>query len=109
MSSDAAVWATGAMAGWTIAIRDAGKLIRIEKDPQGQVIRQHYRLGALTSSTGIPRDLELANRVRVKCGALGVPFPAAIRALAAAGLDLSADPPSLVLPKSDKIPVRGYQ
>jgi hypothetical protein len=33
----AAVWATGSTAGWTIAIRHDGTLIRIEKNPQGQV------------------------------------------------------------------------
>lgn len=90
----AAVWATGVTAGWTIAIRDAGTLIRIEKSPQGPVTWQHYRLGTLSSPTGIARDPELANRVRIRYGALGVPFPAALAALTAAGMDLSADPPS---------------
>jgi hypothetical protein len=91
---DAAVWATGTTTGWTIAIRDSGTLIRIEKDPRGQVTWQHYRLGALTSPTGIARDPEYANRIRIRYGALGMPFPAAIQALAAAGVDLSVDPPS---------------
>ena len=91
---DAAVWVTGTTAGWTIAIRDSGTLIRIERDSRGQVTWQHYRLGALTSPTGIARDPELANRVRIRYGALEVPFPAAIQAIAATGVDLSADPPS---------------
>ena len=41
----AAVLATGTTAGWTIAIRDEGTLIRIEKNPQGQVTWWHYSLG----------------------------------------------------------------
>ena len=93
-TSTAAVWATGTTTGWTIAIRDSGTFIRIEKKPHGQVTWQHYRLGPLTSPTGVARDPELANRVRIRYGALGIPFPAAIQALAAAGMDLSADPPS---------------
>jgi hypothetical protein len=90
----AAVWATSTTAGWTIAIRDAETLIRIEKNRQGQVTWQHYRLGALNSPTGIARDSELASRVRIRYGALSVPFPAAIASLTAIGADLAADPPS---------------
>ena len=90
----AAVWATGTGAGWTIAIRDQGTFVRIEKNPQSQVTWWHYSLGSLTSPTGIARDPELGNRARIRHGALTQPFPAAIQALAAAGVDLSADDPS---------------
>jgi hypothetical protein len=90
----AAVWATGRTAGWTIAIRHDGTLIRVEKNPQGQMTWWHYSLGNLTSPTGIVRDPELANRARIRYGALKDPFPEAIQALAAAGMDLTADPPS---------------
>ena len=90
----AAVWATGTGAGWTIAIRDQGTFVRIEKNPQGQVTWWHYSVGSLTSPTGIARDPELGNRARIRHGALTQPFPAAIQALAAAGVNLSADPPS---------------
>jgi hypothetical protein len=90
----AAVWATGGGAGWTIAIRDQGTLVRIEKNSQGQVTWWQYTLGSLTSPTGIARDPELGNRARIRHGALTQPFPAAIQALAAAGVDLSSDPPS---------------
>jgi hypothetical protein len=93
-SGDAAVWATGSTAGWTIAIRHNGTLIRVEKDPRGQVTWRHYSLGNLTSPTGIALDHELANRVRIRYGPLREPFPLAVRALAAAGMDLSADSPS---------------
>ena len=55
--------------------------------------------GHLTSPTGIARDPELANRIRIRYGALWEPFPAAIRALDAAGVNLSADPPSNCPPK----------
>ena len=90
----AAAWATGTTASWTIVIRHSGTLIRIEKDSRGHVAWHHYRLGALTSPTGIARNPELANRIRIRYGALWEPFPAAIQALAAAGADLSADTPS---------------
>ena len=90
----AAVWATGLAASWTIAIRQDGTLIRIEKNPAGQVTWWQYSLGSFTSPTGIARDPELANRLRIRHGALREPFSAAIQALAAAGMDLSADPPS---------------
>ena len=90
----AAVWATGPSAGWTIAIRDEGALIRIEKNPKGQVTWWHYSLGSLTNPTGIARDPEIANRARIRHGALNQPFRAGIQALAAAGVDVSADPPS---------------
>lgn len=90
----AAVWATGSWAGWTIAIRDEGTLIRIEKNAKGQVTWWHYSLGSLTSPTGIARDPEIANRARIRHGALNHPFPAGVQALAAAGVDVYADPPS---------------
>ena len=90
----AAVWATGLTAGWTIAIRHDGTLIRVEKNPQGQVTWWHYSLGNFTSPTGIARDPELANRVRIRYGPLREPFPAAIQTLAAVGMDPSANPPS---------------
>jgi hypothetical protein len=90
----AAVWATGSTSGWTIAIRDAGALIRIEKSPQGQVTWWHYHLGNLSRPTGIARDPELGNRARVAHGALNQPFPEAIAALTAVGAT-PADPPSV--------------
>jgi len=90
----AAVWATGPMGGWTIAIRHDRTLIRVEKSPKGAVTWWHYSLGSLTGPTGIARDAELANRARIRHGLLGEPFPAAVQALAGAGIDLSADPPS---------------
>jgi hypothetical protein len=89
-----AVWVTGTMPGWTIAIRDRSTFVRIEKNPQGQVTWWHYTLGSLTSPTGIARDPELGNRARIRHGALTQPFPVAIEALAAVEIDFSADPPS---------------
>lgn len=90
----AAVWATGLNGGWTIAIRDAGTLIRVDKDARGQVTWHHFRLGPLTSPIGIARDPQQASRARVPHKALNRPFDEAVRALVATGFNLSADPPS---------------
>ena len=92
-TSVAAVWATGSTSGWTIAIRDADALFRIDKNPQGQVTWWHYNLGNLNRPTSIARDPELGNRARVRHGALNQPFPEAIQALTAVGATPS-DPPS---------------
>jgi hypothetical protein len=90
----AAVWATGSTAGWTIAIRDAGTLIRVDKDARGQVTWHHFRLGPLTSPVGIARDPEQASRARIPHQALNRHFDEAVQALIATGISLSADPPS---------------
>lgn len=88
----AAVLATGTAAGWTIAIRDEDSLIRVEKDSTGRVTWWHYRLSNLVSPTVIARDHELASWVRKKYQRLDQHFPAALEALARAGIDLSGDP-----------------
>jgi hypothetical protein len=88
----AAVWATGSIQGWTIAIRDAGTLIRVDKDARGQVTWHHFRLGPLTSPIGIARDPGQASRARIPHKALNRPFDEAVHALAATGINLSADP-----------------
>lgn len=90
----AAVWATGLTAGWTIAIRDAGTLIRVDKDAQGHVTWHHFRLGPLTSPTGIARDPGQASRARIPHQPLNRPFDEALSALLATGINFSADPPS---------------
>jgi hypothetical protein len=90
----AAVWATGLTAGWTIAIRDAGTLIRVDKDAQGHVTWHHFRLGPLISPVGIARDPGQASRARIPHQALNRPFDEAVRALLATGINFSADPPS---------------
>jgi hypothetical protein len=87
------VWATGSTSGWTIVVRDAASLIRIDKNQQGQVTWWHYQLGNLNRPTSIARDPELGNRARVRHGALNQPFPEAIQALTAVGAT-PADPPS---------------
>jgi hypothetical protein len=89
----AAVWATGLTPGWTIAIRDAGTFIRVDKDARGQVTWHHFRLGPLTSALGIARDPGQASRARIPHGAHSCPFDEAIRALILAGISLSADDP----------------
>ena len=66
----------------------------VEKDPQGRVTWQQYRLGNLVTPTRVSRERDLATRARIHNGPLGQHFPAAIEALAAAGVDHSADPPS---------------
>ena len=88
----AAVWATGLTQGWTIAIRDAGTLIRVDKDSQGQLTWHHFQLGPLISPIGIARDPEQASRARIPHRALNRPFDEAVRALVATGINLSADP-----------------
>lgn len=90
----AAVWATGLSQAWTIAIRDAGTLIRVDKDAQGQVTWHHFRLGPLTSPVGIAREPGQASRARIPHQALNRPFDEAVRALVATGINVSADPPS---------------
>jgi hypothetical protein len=93
-TGSAAVLATGATEGWTIAVRDQNSLIRVEKNQTGQVTWWRYSLGNLISPTGIARDHELANRVRKKYRRLDQHFPAALEALAKAEIDLSGDAPS---------------
>jgi hypothetical protein len=90
----AAVLATGLSHVWTIAIRDAGTLIRVDKDAGGQITWRHFRLGPLTSPIGIARDPEQASRARIPHKALNRPFDEAVHALVATGINLSADPPS---------------
>lgn len=90
----AAVWATGLTPGWTIAIRDAGTFIRIDKNAQGQVTWHHFRLGPLNSPLGIARDSGQASHARISHGAHSLHFDEAIQALITIGIRLSADPPS---------------
>jgi hypothetical protein len=87
----AAVWATGLTQGWTIAIRDAGTLIRVDKDSRGQITWHHFRLGPLKSPVGIARDPEQASRARIPHKALNHPFDEAVHALVEVGIDFSAD------------------
>lgn len=89
----AAVFATGTTEGWTIAIRHDGTLIHGEKNPQGELTWQQYRLGNLVTPTRLSRERDLANRARIRNGPIGQQFPAAIEALTTAGCGLS-DPPS---------------
>jgi hypothetical protein len=89
-----AVWATGLTAGWTIAIRDAGTLIRVDKDAQGKFTWHHFRLGPLTSPVGIAREPGQAARARIPHGPLNRPYDEAVAALLATGINPSADPPS---------------
>lgn len=93
-SGSAAVLATGVGVVWTLAIRDADSLIRIEKDAKGQVTWWDYRTGPLAGPTRIARDPETGNRARVRHGALTQPFPAAVQAMVAIGADPTIDPPS---------------
>ncbi len=95
----AAVFATGTTAGWTIAIRCDGTLIHVEKNPQGGLTWQQYKLGNLVTPTRISREPDLATRARIRNGPLGQHFPAAIQALTAAGFGLS-DPPSRCPPSA---------
>lgn len=88
-----AAYATGATEGWTIAIRCDGTLIHVERSPQGGLTWQQYKLGSLTSPTGLARDPERRNRARVNHGRQDQHFPAAIEALTATGFGLS-DPPT---------------
>jgi hypothetical protein len=88
-----AVYATGAAAGWTIAIRCDGTLIHVERSPHGGITWQQYRLGSLTTPTGLARDPERRNRARVSHGRQDQHFPAAVEALTVTGFGLS-DPPT---------------
>jgi hypothetical protein len=93
-NADAAVWATGATPAWAIAVRFGGALFHVESDVRGQLLWRHYRLGPLASPTALARNPELATRSRVNHGALKNPFPEAIQALVATGVDLSGGAPS---------------
>jgi hypothetical protein len=88
------VWATGSTAAWTLAARRDGTLIRVERGIAGQFTWHQYRLGALASPVGIARNPERANRTLISHGPLNRPFDEAIEALAASGVNLTADPPS---------------
>ena len=92
--TDAAVWATGSTPAWAIAVRFEGALVHVESDAGGQLLWRQYRLGPLASPTSLARNPELATRSRVNHGALKNPFPDAIRALVATGVDLSGGTPS---------------
>ena len=92
--TDAAVWATGPTPAWTIAVRFEGALVHVESDAGGQLLWRHYRLGPLASPTALARNPELAARSRFSHGALKNPFPEAIRALLATGVDLTGGTPS---------------
>lgn|GEM_PF-4131439 len=89
----AAVFATGSTPGWTLVIREADSLIRIERNPAGQITWWHYRLGGMSRPTGIARDPEIGNRARIKHGPLNQPFPEAVQAMTTVGAS-PADPPS---------------
>jgi hypothetical protein len=91
---DAAVWATGTTPAWAIAVRFDGALVHVESDARGQLLWRHYRLGPLASPTALARNPELATRSRIAHGALKNPFPEAITALLATGVDLTGGAPS---------------
>jgi hypothetical protein len=93
-NTDAAVWATGSTPAWAIAVRFEGALFHVESDARGQLLWRHYRLGPLASPTSLARNPELAARSRVNHGPLKDPFPEAIRALVATGVDLTDGAPS---------------
>ena len=92
--TDAAVWATGTTPAWAIAVRFEGALVHVESDARGQLLWRHYRLGPLATPTALARNPELATRSRISHGALKNPFPEAIRALLATGVDLAGGTPS---------------
>jgi hypothetical protein len=92
--ADAAVWATGSTPAWAIAVRFDGALFHVESDVRGQLLWRHYRLGPLATPVALARNPELATRSRVNHGALKNPFPEAIQALVATGVDLSGGTPS---------------
>jgi hypothetical protein len=92
--TDTAVWATGTAQAWAIAVRFEGALVHVECDPSGQLLWRHYRLGPLATPTALARNPELAARSRISHGALKNPFPEAIRALLATGVDLTGGTPS---------------
>ena len=93
-ATDAAVWATGATPAWAIAVRFEGALIHVDRDARGQLLWRHYRLGPLATPMALARSPELAARSRVNHGPLKDPFPDAIRALVATGVDLTSGAPS---------------
>jgi hypothetical protein len=93
-AADAAVWATGATQAWAIAVRFEGDLVHVESDARGQLLWRHYRLGPLATPTALARNPELAARSRISHGALKNPFPEAIKALLATGVDLAGGTPS---------------
>lgn len=89
------VLATSSTGAWTIAIRHEDTFIRIEANPLGHRLWWHYRLGSLTTPTGIARDSDVANRYRIRYPSLkldGRSQPA-VQAATLVGLDLSADLP----------------
>ena len=92
--TDAAVWATGTTPAWAIAVRFEGALVHVESDARGQVLWRQYRLGPLATPTALARNPEFANRSRINHGALKNPFPEAIQALVATGVDLTGGTPS---------------
>jgi hypothetical protein len=92
--TDAAVWATGTTSAWAIAVRFEGTLVHVESDARGQLLWRHYRLGPLATPTALARNPELATRSRIGHGALKNPFPEAIQALLATGVDLTGGTPS---------------
>ena len=92
--ADAAVWATGSTPAWAIAVRFEGTLVHVESDARGQLLWRHYRVGPLATPTALARNPDLAARSRVNHGALKDPFPEAIRALVATGVDLAGGAPS---------------
>ena len=92
--TDAAVWATGTTPAWAIAVRFEGALVHVECDAGGQLLWRHYRLGPLATPAALARNPELAARSRISHGALKNPFPEAIRALTATGVDLTGGTPS---------------
>jgi hypothetical protein len=92
--TDSAVWATGTTPAWAIAVRFEGALVHVECDARGQLLWRHYRLGPLATPTALARNPELATRSRISHGALKNPFPEAIQALLATGVDLTGGTPS---------------
>jgi hypothetical protein len=92
--TDTAVWATGTTPAWAIAVRFEGALVHVERDARGQLLWRHYRLGPLATPTALARNPELATRSRISHGALKNPFPEAIQALVATGVDLTGGTPS---------------
>jgi hypothetical protein len=93
-NTDTAVWATGTTPAWAIAVRFEGALVHVECDTSGQLLWRHYRLGPLATPTALARNPELAARSRISHGILKNPFPEAIRALLATGVDLTGGTPS---------------
>ncbi|HEX4290566.1 MAG TPA: hypothetical protein VH021_16705 [Trebonia sp.] len=91
---DTAVWATGTTPAWAIAVRFEGALVHVECDTSGQLLWRHYRLGPLATPTALARNPELATRSRINHGILRNPFPEAIQALLATGVDLTGGTPS---------------